>query len=80
MASIMSMEELPNFYKVNMELAPVPMVLRAPILISPTIKLKPEVTALLQPVSYVFTILAIKVAFCMVIICLWMHCRHMFLI
>ena len=57
----MSMEKLPNFYKVKVELTLTPMILRLSMFTFPTIKLETETTVLLQPVTDATTILLIMV-------------------
>ena len=80
MASIMSVEELTNIYKVKVESATVPTIWRPLMFTLPTVVLEMGPTVPLQPVTNVSTTLSIFITFCMVIFCVWKHSSHMSLV
>ena len=70
------MEEVLNFYKVNIKLASAPKVQKALMFTLPTIEPESEPIVLLQPVTDISVVLAIDVTFYMIICCKLKQCRN----
>ena len=76
MASCMSTKVLLRFYEVKVKLTLGPMMQRPLISTLPAFQPKTEPPLLLQPAIHAFTILVIKLTYCMAIFYIWKQYKH----